>query len=132
AIGIEDALDILVDADEIMASPLGPLLQKVGVRQDIIMPLVRGIGPTPLPRLERLYFHFAPPITTREYGGAHEDTERCQELRDRVHAAVLGGIEHLVETRAADPERDLLRRALASLKRRVGIARPRQPPVTGR
>ena len=31
AIGVEDALDIVVDADELFASPLGPVLRKLKI-----------------------------------------------------------------------------------------------------
>jgi 1-acyl-sn-glycerol-3-phosphate acyltransferase len=104
AIGVEDALDVVFDWDDLLASPLGPLVRKLRVRPEVVMPVVKGIGPTPLPRPERLYFHFGEAIPVART----EDTdEAARALRDRVKAAVEGGIAELHERRARDPGRTL-------------------------
>ncbi len=110
AVGAEEALDILVDADQILASPLGPALRHLGVRADVLLPIVRGLGPTPLPRPERLYFQFGAAIDARAWAGRHEQTEACEQLRDTVRTAVQAGIESLFELRAQDPRRSLAAR----------------------
>lgn len=107
AVGVEDALDVVLDADEILASPAGRLLRRLGVREDWVMPMVRGVGPTPLPRLQRLYFRFLRPISTRKYKGDFRNDDACREVRDRVRAAVERGIAELLEIQARDPERTL-------------------------
>lgn len=108
SVGAEHAWDIVFDADELMATPLGKLLARLRVRTDVIPPVARGLGPTPLPRPERLYFMVAPAIPTREYAGAAEDVARCRELRDRVKLAVETAIARLLEVRENDPDRALL------------------------
>lgn len=118
-VGVEDAFDIVIDADEILASPVGRVLERLGVRPDLVWPVVKGIGPTPLPRPERLYFGFAPPIETASYERRSGDPERCAELRDRVRAAVRRTIRELRAQREADPGRSLLGR----LARRAGLRR---------
>ena len=84
AVGAEEAFDILLDANDLLRSPLGAMLDRLGVRTDVIMPIVKGIGPTPLPRPERLYFHFAPPIDPRKFEGRYQDDEACYALRREV------------------------------------------------
>jgi 1-acyl-sn-glycerol-3-phosphate acyltransferase len=108
AVGAEDALDIVLDADDLMRSPLGAIIRKLGIRSDVVMPLVKGVGPTPLPRPERMYFHIGEPIRVVRAGG----DDAARELRDRVKAAVEEGIEELLHLRARDPGRTAAREAL--------------------
>lgn len=106
AVGAEDAWDIVADANLVLDSPLGKLLAKTRLPVDeMLFPLVRGIGPTPIPRPERLYFQFQRPISTRRYRGAWQDDDACRELRDRVKASVESGIAALQRRQARDPER---------------------------
>jgi 1-acyl-sn-glycerol-3-phosphate acyltransferase len=116
SIGVEDSLDIVLDADELLASPLGRLLGRLPLRTDAIFPLVRGIGPTPLPRPERIYFSFAPPIATVGRDGS---TAGLRALRDEVRAAVEGEIARLERARARDPDRPLGRRLGKLLRGRL-------------
>ena len=50
---------------------------------DTVFPLVRGIGPTFLPRPEKQYYAFGQRISTKEYEGKTDD-ETLWELRDKV------------------------------------------------
>jgi 1-acyl-sn-glycerol-3-phosphate acyltransferase len=115
-VGVEDAFDILVDADEILASRVGPFLRRLGVRRDLVWPIVKGLGPTPLPRLERQYFGFGAAIETSAYG-QRADPERAAELRDRVKAAIEAEIEALLALRERDPDRSFR----ARLSHRLGV-----------
>jgi 1-acyl-sn-glycerol-3-phosphate acyltransferase len=117
AVGAEEAFDILLDANDLMASPLGAILGRLGVRGDVIMPIVKGIGPTPLPRPERLYFYFGAPIDTRRYRGRHQDDEVCFAVRREVERAVRRGIRMLRAEQRRDPERYLLPRLIKQLRR---------------
>lgn len=107
AVGVEHAYDILIDADDIMASPLGPLLKRLRVRTEVIMPIARGLGGTPLPRPERFYFRFGPAIPTAPYQGDTGE-ESCRALRDQVKAQVEASIAALLQEREQDPARTLL------------------------
>jgi hypothetical protein len=73
------------------------------------LPIVRGIGLTPVPRPERLYFWFGEPISTREYDGV-ADEDNARELRARTAASIVGGLNFLFDERENDPERSLLQR----------------------
>ncbi len=119
AVGAEEAFDILLDANDLMASPLGAILERLGVRSDVIMPIVKGIGPTPLPRPERLYFYFGTPIDTRRYKGRHQDAAACFAVRREAERAVRRGIRVLRAEQQRDPERHLLPRLIKQLRQRT-------------
>ena len=107
SLGIEDALDIVLDTDNPLMAPVRKLFEKVLKVEPL--PIVRGIGMTPLPRPERLYFWFGEPISTLEYDGvASEDNAR--ELRARTAASIEGALDFLFDEREKDPERSLLQR----------------------
>ena len=119
AVGVEDSFDILIDSEEIFNSPLGKVLRRLKVREDAVWPIAKGIGLTPLPRPQRLYFHISEPISTTEWAGKDDDDELCRALRRQVAAAVTEGIDHLIEYRRTDPKRDILPRVLHEAGRRI-------------
>jgi 1-acyl-sn-glycerol-3-phosphate acyltransferase len=106
AVGAEEMLDIVVDENNPAYARFAAIVkQTVGWP---LQPLVRGIGPTPLPRPERLYFWFGEPIDTTRYAAAGDDGARA--LRDEVRAAVEHGIAFLHQERDKDPNRALAKR----------------------
>lgn len=115
ALGADDAFDILLDADDLMRSPLGRLLAKLGIRSDVMLPIARGLGPTPIPRPERLYFRFGAPVETRSLAGQESDSEACRAVRAQVSAEIEAGLAELMEFRETDPDRALLPRLRAAL-----------------
>jgi 1-acyl-sn-glycerol-3-phosphate acyltransferase len=117
AVGAEESYDILLDADSPLLAPIRGLLERVGARAELIPPLARGLGPTPLPRPERFYFAFGEPIDTQRWAGQGEEGVRA--LRDEVRQAVQERIAFLLAERDVDPDRDLLtrtRRGLSGLR----------------
>jgi 1-acyl-sn-glycerol-3-phosphate acyltransferase len=112
AVGAEEMLSILVDEDNPAYAQLAAVVKKALGWP--LQPLVRGIGPTPIPRPERLYFWFGEPIDTAAYAGSGDDGARA--LRDEVRAAVEHGLAFLHDERDNDPDRPLAKR----LRRRVG------------
>ena len=114
AVGGDDLFDIVLDRDQILGTPLEKVFRRFGVREDQ-MGIYRGIGPTPIPRPQRLYFKFGPPIATARFGGHADDLHSCETLRDEVKASVESMIAELKAAREADPHRGLgvrLRRKL--------------------
>jgi 1-acyl-sn-glycerol-3-phosphate acyltransferase len=107
SLGIEDALDIVLDADNRLMAPARKLFKKLLNIEPF--PIVRGIGLTPIPRPERLYFWFGEPIPTRQYGGV-ADEDNAREVKARTAAAIEGGLNFLLDERERDPERSLLKR----------------------
>ena len=107
ALGADDAYDIVWDADDVMNSAFGMLLSHLGVRQDAILPISRGLGGTGLPRPERLYFKFMKPVTTDLFDGNVADETLCRHLRQQVADRVNEGIRSLQAFRECDPKRSL-------------------------
>ena len=122
SVGVENMFEIVVDAEDILRSPVGDLLRAVGITDqpwfrhgEIIPPIARGKGFGPLPRLERQYFLFGGQIDTTRFAGRHEDPEACFALRKEVQTAIESQIGQLLEIRNADPERYPIQRLLRRL-----------------
>jgi 1-acyl-sn-glycerol-3-phosphate acyltransferase len=110
AVGGEESYELIWDSKEILASPLGTLLKHFGVREDMVIPLVKGVGLTPLPRPQRFYYKFGAPISTTDYIGKEADEEALQSLKSTVQQSVEGGLKELLEIRDNDPSRTLFKR----------------------
>jgi 1-acyl-sn-glycerol-3-phosphate acyltransferase len=108
AVGADDMYDVVADRDTPVVGQVSNVLKRlVGVP---LPPLVRGAGPTLLPRPERLYFGFGEPIDTTRFDGRRDDDDAARALRDEVRAAVEHGLDVLLAERAADPQRSLTAR----------------------
>ncbi len=108
AVGAEEMFDVIIDRNTPIYGQLAALYEKLmGFPTP---PIVRGLGPTPIPRPERLYFWFGQPIDARSFGTRYDDTHAARALRDEVRGAILTGIQFLRDERDQDPDRALLRR----------------------
>jgi len=119
AVGIEDALDVVLDSSDLLRTPLGKAIQRLGFRVDLLPPIVKGIGPTPLPRPERLYFEMRDPVDPHAFATRAGDDDGVRALRDHVRAEVEAGIASLQAAREVDPDRKLLPRLTRRLRRRA-------------
>lgn len=114
SVGPEECYDILVDANDVMKSPIGKFLDRTGITKkflrdgELIFPVARGLGFTMIPRPERFYFWIGKPIDTRRFAGKHDDKEALLAIREETRAAVEGGIAKLLAIREKDPGRTLL------------------------
>lgn len=102
AVGAEECYDIVLDADDVLESrfgawvregPLAGLLRK----GEVLPPLVKGWGGTPLPKPQRFYFAIGEPMST---AGRSLERESVLELRDQVRARVYDMIDRLRERRS--------------------------------
>jgi hypothetical protein len=101
-------LDVVIDQNTPVYGQFARLYEKLlGIPTP---PLVRGIGATPIPRPERLYFWFGEPIDSTRFGRRFDDTAAARALRDEVKRAILDGIQFLRDERDRDPNRGLLSR----------------------
>jgi 1-acyl-sn-glycerol-3-phosphate acyltransferase len=108
AVGAEEMFHVLVDREMPVAAQVSALMRRlVGLP---LPPIPRGIGPTLIPRPERLYFWFGDPVDTSRYGDAGDDEAAARAVRDEVRAAVQAGIEVLRAERERDPPRGVLGR----------------------
>ncbi|WP_292988563.1 lysophospholipid acyltransferase family protein [Mycobacterium sp.] len=111
SVGAEESLDIVIDAENPALAPIRFAFEKITGSPDL-WPVVRGVGPTPIPRPTRQYYWFGSPISTAELVGRHDDDRVVRRLRERVRRSVEGGIEFLQTEQSRDPEASLLKRIL--------------------
>ena len=120
-VGAEEAFDVLLDSRHYMATPLGRYLRRSGLAERYLRggeefpPLVRGLGPTVIPRPEKLYFSIGRRIETTAYRGRARDPEVLREVRERVRRSLAGLIAGLRLYRARDARQGRLRRVLNRL-----------------
>jgi 1-acyl-sn-glycerol-3-phosphate acyltransferase len=100
AVGAEESLDIVLDADSPLMAPIRAVSERLFGTEPL--PLVRGIGLTPIPRPQRLYFWFGEPVQTSEFAGRHDDETACRHVRGEVATAVEDGIKFLLAERERD------------------------------
>jgi 1-acyl-sn-glycerol-3-phosphate acyltransferase len=122
AIGAEETYDIVLDADSRLMAPLRALSALLGVREDLMAPLVRGLGGTPLPRPGRYYFAFGEPIHTTDWAGNHDDDHALRAVRDLTRNAVEEQIALLLTKREHDPQHNALARVSKRLRRTPTLA----------
>lgn len=127
SVGVDDMFEILVDAAELLRSPIGDLLRALGITNapwfrggEVVPPISRGRGPAGLPRFERQYFLFGPPIETARLAGRQDDAAVCLALRNEVARTIEMQIADLLAVQAADPERYPLQRLLRRIAARLG------------
>jgi 1-acyl-sn-glycerol-3-phosphate acyltransferase len=110
AVGVEEMFDIVADRRTPGGARVSAIMKwLVGMPAP---PIVHGIGPTLIPRPERLYFWFGDPIDTARFDARAEDDDAARRLRDEVRVAVHSGVEFLLAEREADPRRGVTRRVL--------------------
>lgn len=114
-VGAEDALDVLVDNDNPVLKPATRLFERLSGSPDLF-PIVRGIGPTPIPRPERQYYWFGESIDTSAVPTT--DDRAVSDIRDRTKASIERGIAFLLEEQRLDPNRSVLKRLLGAERRR--------------
>lgn len=123
AVGPDDMVDIVADANDVIRSPVGKWLKRSGALEkdgilrggDIIMPMARGIGFTPIPRPERFYFAVGAPIPTAHLQGQENDRRILAALRDEVSHSIYELISSQLLKRAKDRSNGVLRRLLNRL-----------------
>lgn len=99
SIGAEEMLEVVLDDSSRIHR-----IASSGFRRITGMPIpsiVRGIGPTPIPRMTRLYYWVGEPIDSGSFKRKDKDAG-ARALRDVVKAEVEGGIEFLRAERRRD------------------------------
>ena len=124
ALGADDAWDIVADAEDMLQSPAGQWVKRVvdavGLPADAVPPIVRGIGPTPIPRPVRLYFAIGDPISTAAHTGRADDEATRWAVREQTRTAIERELVRLRRFREADPHADFARRATRGVLDRFG------------
>jgi 1-acyl-sn-glycerol-3-phosphate acyltransferase len=95
AVGAEEMLDVVADRNGRVYGPLVRLVDRV---TGLTLPsLVRGIGPTPVPRPKQLHFWFGEPIDSARFAAKGSAGPRL--LRDEAKRRVEQGIALMLEMR---------------------------------
>lgn len=108
AVGANETYRILLDADEMRASrPWRWLdrhldLDRRSRQGDMLSPLVRGVGPTLLPRPQRFYYAFGERITTAPLRSEHPDSDTLWGVRRQTERAIGDLTRLLLDYREAD------------------------------
>ncbi|CDO07609.1 glycerol acyltransferase [Mycolicibacterium cosmeticum] len=82
------------------------LAERFGGKPEMAMPLLRGVGPTLIPRPQRMYLGFAAPIDTTKSAGIDEQTW-VATVRDETKKTLERTLQELQAVRAEDPYREL-------------------------
>ncbi|MFC6886784.1 MULTISPECIES: lysophospholipid acyltransferase family protein [Actinomadura] len=130
-VGVEEMFTTLVDPGSRLLAPVRAIgrgvLGERGRRDDVVPPLSRGIGLTPVPRPERLYYGFGEPIDTTPWAGRQDDDAAAAEVRDLARKAVEDIIAELRAEQSSDPGRTPLGRLGRGLARGARVL-PRVVP----
>ena len=105
SLGADESLQIVLDAGDLMNTPLGRLLRASGLAKQYLRdgeelpPLVRGLGLTWLPRPEKFCVSFGHPISTSRYRRQTNDVEAMRELRGKVASSIESQLAQLQHAR---------------------------------
>jgi 1-acyl-sn-glycerol-3-phosphate acyltransferase len=111
ALGGDELYDILLDKEEIKESKVGSWLEEQGILSkyfkngEIIPPLVKGIGPTLIPKPKKIYYQFCEPIFTADLK-KNASEENLKKLRALSEKAIYDGIAKLKKLRTEDELKD--------------------------
>jgi 1-acyl-sn-glycerol-3-phosphate acyltransferase len=105
-VGGDDVYKSLVTRD----SALGRLSQIISTRltgeADLAIPLMRGVGPTFIPRPQRMYLRFGEPIETKKPNRVSA-ANWVKSIRENTQQSLEAILADLLAIRAADPFREL-------------------------
>ena len=106
-VGGDEVYESLVSRDSAWAKATNALSSALpGSRPDMAMPLLRGVGPTLIPRPQRMYLGFGEPISTSK--PAHTtDAAWATAIRDATKQSLEHILDDLSAIRAGDPYRQL-------------------------
>jgi 1-acyl-sn-glycerol-3-phosphate acyltransferase len=105
-VGVDDMWDVVADADDAIYAPARALARRADIDPELLPPLVRGLGLTPLPRPQRLDARIGAPT----FGSSWADGNGAAALRDAVRDAIAAAIDELLGEREDDVARRLLPR----------------------
>ena len=105
-VGGDDVYQSLFARDSTWGRLSQSIGERVSWRGDMTMPLVRGIGPTLIPRPRRMYLAFGEPISTARPVGKNAATW-LETVRDATKQSLEQTLADLQVVRAKDPFRRL-------------------------
>ncbi len=109
SLGGDEIYNIMFDKKDIMESRLGTWLKDSGIADkyfkggSIIPPIIRGVGPTLIPKPQPIFYAFGKAIDTSIYKG-DASTKNLKEAREKVEKAIYKGMEKLKVLRESKKE----------------------------
>lgn len=105
-VGGDDVYRSLVERDSLWGRVSRAVSPRLLGRPDVAIPLIRGVGPTLIPRPQRMYLRFGTPIeTARPARVASQKWEAT--VKERTQTALEVVLADLQELRKTDPYRNL-------------------------
>ncbi|MEV6768433.1 lysophospholipid acyltransferase family protein [Nocardia sp. NPDC051030] len=114
-VGGDDIYDIVFDGDHPVMAPLRAAVKGLGLRENLTPPLIRGVGPTLLPKPERFYFSLGTPIDTTPWRDDADPQAAATDLQGIVKKALEGELDFLLAERDRDRGRSLFGRTLSAI-----------------
>ncbi len=122
-VGSDEMYEHLLSRNSTLGQLSMALSEKISGRKEMPMPLVRGIGPTLIPRPQRMYLRFGTPIdTTRPPRRAA--VEWVEAVKETTQTSLENMLADLLKIRADDPYRALNPLAWSSAARPATQAEP--------
>lgn len=105
-VGGDDVYKSLVSRDSFLGRICQAVSTKLSGNADMAMPLLRGVGPTLIPRPQRMYLRFGDPIDTEKpHNVATEDW--VASIKKTTQESLEAILADLLALRAEDPFREL-------------------------
>jgi hypothetical protein len=82
------------------------ITEKLMGRRDMALPLLHGVGPTLIPRPQRMYLRFAAPIDTTKPARVSEQ-KWVETVKQHTQESLEQAISDLLQIRSRDPYREL-------------------------
>ncbi|WP_327145028.1 lysophospholipid acyltransferase family protein [Nocardia sp. NBC_01327] len=114
-VGGDDIYDIVFDGNHPVMRPLRKAVTGLGLRANLTPPLIRGLGPTLVPKPERFYYALGTPIDTSPWRDAPDIEAAAVELQVVTRKALEGELDFLLAERSRDRGRHLLGRTLSAV-----------------
>lgn len=105
-VGGDDVYRSMITRDSTIGRLSVAISEKLSGRKDMAPPLIRGLGPTLIPRPQRMYLRFAAPIETTKPPRTRRDTW-IESIKKRTQNSLEQAIADLVDLRRDDPYREL-------------------------
>jgi 1-acyl-sn-glycerol-3-phosphate acyltransferase len=105
-VGGDDVYRSLFTRDSLAGRLIRTVSTRLSGNSDMAMPVMRGVGPTLIPRPQRMYLRFGQPIETTRPRGVSADAW-VASVKERTQASLEKILQELLEIRAADPFREL-------------------------
>ncbi|OBK50440.1 lysophospholipid acyltransferase family protein [Mycobacterium kubicae] len=105
-VGGDDVYKSLVTRDSILGRLSRTITTRLTGDADMAMPLMRGVGPTFIPRPQRMYLHFGAPIDTSQPSDVSTE-DWVESVRATTQQSLEAILADLLAVRADDPFREL-------------------------